>query len=281
MLPAELPAQVEPVAIGEIGPDTDWMRAVEGVEAVVHLAARVHMTGEEASSALPRFRAVNTAGPAALARAARDSSVRRFVLVSTTTVYGDRSGARPFDESSPPAPATPYAQSKLEAEQLVAGILKGSPTELVVLRPPLVYGPGAKGNFARLVRLVQRGIPLPLGSVRNKRSLVFVDNLADAIMRALDHPAAAGRTYIVSDGEDVSTPDLIARLAAALGRQPRLFAVPPALLRLGGALLGRRDEVGRLLDDMVVDSSRIRTELGWRPPFTVGEGLSHSVALTS
>jgi nucleoside-diphosphate-sugar epimerase len=239
------------------------------------------MTGEDAGDALPRFRAVNAAGSAALARAARTAGVRRLVLLSTTTVYGDRSHGRPFDESSPPAPATPYAQSKLEAEQLVAGILKGSPTELVVLRPPLVYGPGAKGNFARLVRLVQRGIPLPLGSVRNKRSLVFVDNLADAIMRALDHPAATGRTYVVSDGEDVSTPDLIARLAAALGRQPRLFAVPPALLRLVGALLGRGDEIGRLLDDMAVDSSRIRTELGWRPPFTVDEGLSRSVALTS
>jgi nucleoside-diphosphate-sugar epimerase len=275
------PSAVEQAVVGEIGPDTDWTRAVESVEAVVHLAARVHMTGEDASTALPRFRAVNAAGSAALARAARTAGVRRLVLLSTTTVYGDRSHGQPFDESSPPAPATPYAQSKLEAEQLVAGILKGSPTELVVLRPPLVYGPGAKGNFARLVRLVQRGIPLPLGSVRNKRSLVFVDNLADAILRALDHPAAAGRTYVVSDGEDVSTPDLIARLAAALGRQPRLIAFPPALLRLAGTLLGRGDEVGRLLDDMAVDSSRIRTELGWRPPFTVDEGLSRSVALTS
>jgi nucleoside-diphosphate-sugar epimerase len=278
---APLPAGVESIAVGDLGPETDWTRAVEGIDAIVHLAARVHMTGEDAGDALPRFRAVNAAGSAALARAARTAGVRRLVLLSTTTVYGDRSHGRPFDESSPPAPATPYAQSKLEAEQLVAGILNGSPTELVVLRPPLVYGPGAKGNFARLVRLVQRGIPLPLGSVRNKRSLVFVDNLADAIMRALDHPAATGRTYVVSDGEDVSTPDLIARLAAALGRQPRLFAVPPALLRLVGALLGRGDEIGRLLDDMAVDSSRIRTELGWRPPFTVDEGLSRSVALTS
>ncbi len=280
-LPTELPAQVEPIAVGDIGPDTDWTRAVEGIDAIVHLAARVHMTGEDAGDALPRFRAVNAAGSAALARAARAAGVRRLVLLSTTTVYGDRSVGRPFDESTPPAPVTPYAQSKLEGEQLASDILKGSPTELVVLRPPLVYGPDAKGNFARLVRLVQRGIPLPLGSVRNRRSLVFVGNLADAILRALDHPAAAGRTYIVSDGEDVSTPELIARLAAALGRQPRLIAFPPALLRLAGTLLGRGDEIGRLLDDMAVDSSRIRTELGWRPPFTVDEGLSHSVALTS
>jgi nucleoside-diphosphate-sugar epimerase len=277
-LPPALPPQVESTVIGDIGPDTDWAHAVGGVDAIVHLAARVHMTGERADDALPRFRAVNAAGTTHLARAARAAGVRRLVLLSTTTVYGDRSTAQPFDDSSPPAPATPYAQSKLEAEQLAAEVLAGSPTELVILRPPLVYGPGAKGNFARLVRLVQRGIPLPLASVRNKRSLVFVDNLADAIVRALDHPAAAGRTYVVSDGEDVSTPDLIARMAAALGRPSRLFAFPPALLRAAGALLGRADEVGRLLDDMVVDSSRIRTELGWRPPFTLGEGLRRSVA---
>jgi nucleoside-diphosphate-sugar epimerase len=271
------PSAVEQAVVGDIGPETAWARAVDGVDAVVHLAARVHMTGEDASTALPLFRAVNAAASAALVRATRDARVRRFVFLGTTTVYGDRSPDRAFDESSPAVPATPYAQSKLEAEQLLAEALGRSATELVVLRPPLVYGPNAKGNFARLVRLVQRGIPLPLASVRNKRSLVFVDNLVDAILRALDHPAAAGRTYIVSDGEDVSTPDLVARLAAALGRQPRLIAFPPALLRLTGTLLGRGDEIGRLLDDMVVDSSRIRAELGWSPPCTLDQGLRHSV----
>jgi nucleoside-diphosphate-sugar epimerase len=276
VLPAALPAKVESVAVGEIGPQTEWARAIEAVDAVVHLAARVHMTGEEQSTALPLFRAINTAGSATLARAARDAGVRRFVLVSSTTVYGDRSHGKAFDESSAPAPATPYAQSKLEAERLVAEALAGSATELVILRPPLVYGPDAKGNFARLVRLVRRGVPLPLASVRNRRSLVYVGNLVDAIVHALDHPAAAGRTYVVSDGEDVSTPDLIARVAAALGRPARLFAFPPALLRLAGAVLGRGDEIGRLLDDMVVDGSRIRTELGWRPPFRLYQGLEHS-----
>jgi nucleoside-diphosphate-sugar epimerase len=272
----QLPPQVEPVAVGDIGPETDWTRAVEGADAVVHLAARVHMTGEDASTALPLFRAVNAAASETLARAARNAGVRRFVLLSTTTVYGDRSRSRPFDESSAPAPASPYAQSKLEAEQRVAAALAGSPTELVVLRPPLVYGPNAKGNFARLVRLVQRGVPLPLASLRNRRSLVFVDNLVDAIVRCLDHPAAAGRTYVVSDGEDLSTPDLFARTAAALGRPPRLFAFPPALLRLAGTLVGRGDETSRLLDDMAVDSSRIRAELAWHPPFTLGQGLGRS-----
>jgi nucleoside-diphosphate-sugar epimerase len=275
--PAHLPAEVEPVAIGDIGPDTDWARAVDGIDALVHLAARVHMTGEDAARALPRFRAVNTAGAASLARAARRAGVGRFVFASTTTVYGDRSLGRPFDESSCTAPATPYAQSKLEAERELAEILGGSATELVVLRSPLVYGPGAKGNFARLVRLVQRGVPLPLASVRNRRSLVFVENLVDAIVRVLDHPAAAGRTYVVSDGEEVSTPDLIAKIAAALGRPSRLFAFPPALLRLAGTLLGRGDETSRLLGDMAVDGSRIRRELGWAPPYSLDEGLARSL----
>jgi nucleoside-diphosphate-sugar epimerase len=278
--PADLPAEVEQVAIGEIRPDTDWTRAVAGVDAVVHLAARVHMTGERTPNALPRFRAVNTAGSAALARAARDAGVHRLVFLSTTTVYGDRSRGQPFDESTPTAPATPYAQSKLEAERELAAILAASVTELVVLRPPLVYGPGAKGNFARLIRLVERGVPLPLGSIRNRRSLVFVENLVDAILRALDHPAAAGRTYVVSDGEDVSTPDLIVRIAAAVGRRSRLFAFPPALLRLAGTFLGRADEMSRLLDDMAVDSSRFRRELGWAPPFSLDEGLVRSCAGT-
>jgi len=274
---ADLPIQVESVAIGEIGQETDWTRALDGVGTVVHLAARVHMTGEDAAHALPRFRAVNAAGSAVLARAARNAGVRRFVLVSTTTVYGDRNPGQPFDESSPPAPASPYAQSKLEAERVVADTLGGSATEFVVLRAPLVYGANAKGNFARLVRLVQSGVPLPFASIQNRRSVVFVDNLVDAIVRALDHPAAAGRTYVVSDGQDVSTPDLIARIAAGLGRHSRLFAFPAVLLRLAGTLLGRPDEISRLLDDMAVDGSRIRRELGWTPPFTVEEGLARSL----
>lgn len=276
-----LPVDAELVAISTIGPETNWMRAVEGADAIVHLAARVHMTGESTPDALPLFRAVNAAGSATLARAARAAGVRRLVLLSTTTVYGDRSLGRPFDEASLPAPVTPYARSKLEAEQLVAEALRGSSTEFVVLRPPLVYGAGAKGNFERLVRLVRRGIPLPLASVHNRRSLVYVGNLVDAIVRCLYHPGAAGHTYVVSDGEDVSTPQLIARIAAALGRRPRLIPMPAALLRFAGKLIGRADEVARMLDDMAVDSSRIRRELDWQPAFTLDEGLSQSVRLTT
>jgi nucleoside-diphosphate-sugar epimerase len=147
----------------------------------------------------------------------------------------------------------------------------------VILRPPLVYGPGARGNFARLVRLVARGVPLPLGAVRNRRSLLYVGNLVDAIVRALEHPAGANQSFMVSDGEDLSTPELVRRIARALGKPARLVPVPPALLRLGGTLAGRSADVARLLDDLVVDSSRIRARLDWTPPCRLDEGLDRSV----
>jgi nucleoside-diphosphate-sugar epimerase len=270
------PPNVEAVVVGDIGGATDWIAAVAGVDAVVHLAARVHVTGADARTDEELFRAVNVEGAAKLARAAREACVRRFVLASSTTVYGERSTAEPFTESSPLAPSTPYARSKLEGEQAVADALGGSGTELVVLRPPLVYGPGAKGNFARLVGLVERGVPLPLASVRNRRSVVFVGNLVDAFIRALDHPAAAGRTYNVSDLRDVSTPELIAAIAAGLGRRPRLAPCPVRLLRIAAALGGRGDELSRLVDSMAVDASRLRDELDWKPPFRLEEGIARS-----
>jgi nucleoside-diphosphate-sugar epimerase len=275
---APLPPGVEAVAVGEIGAATDWRTAVSGIDAVVHLAARVHVTGDDARAGEDLFRAVNIDGAARLARAARETRVRRFVLASSTTIYGDRSLGVPFAESSAPAPATPYARSKLDGERAVAEALAGSETELVVLRPPLVYGPGAKGNFERLVRLVERGVPLPLASVRNRRSILFLGNLVDAIVRALDHPAAAGRTYNVADLRDVSTPELIAGIAAALRRRARLLPCPVGMLRAAAALAGRSEEVSRLVDDMVVDASRMCADLGWAPPFTLAQGLAHSIA---
>lgn len=269
---------VEAVAVSEIGPATDWRAAVSGVDAIVHLAARVHVTRDDARTGEPLFRAVNVDGAVGLARATREARVRRFILASSTTIYGDRSGGAAFVESSPPAPVTPYARSKLEGERAVAAVLAGSDTALVVLRPPLVYGPGAKGNFERLVRLVERGLPLPFASVRNRRSLLFVGNLVDAIVRALDHPAAAGRTYNVADLRDVTTAELISGIAAALGRRPRLWPCPVGVLRAAAALAGRREEISRLIEDMAVDVSRMRAELDWEPPFTLEQGLARSVA---
>jgi nucleoside-diphosphate-sugar epimerase len=269
---------VEAVAVGGIGAATDWRTAVSGIDAVVHLAARVHVTGDDARAGEDLFRAVNVDGATGLARAARETRVRRFVLASSTTIYGDRSLGVPFAESSVPAPATPYARSKLDGERAVAEALAGSETELVVLRPPLVYGPGAKGNFERLVRLVERGVPLPLASVRNRRSILFLGNLVDAIVRAIDHPAAAGKTYNVADLRDVSTPELIAGIAAALRRRARLLPWPVGMLRAAAALAGCSEELSRLVDDMAVDASRMRADLGWAPPFTLAQGLAQSIA---
>jgi nucleoside-diphosphate-sugar epimerase len=269
-----LPREVETAVIGDIGPETDWRTALAGVGAIVHLAARAHVLRDSSPDVHALYRAVNTLGALRLAEAAAAAGVRRFVFLSSARVHGDHSTGAPFTESSPLAATDPYGRSKAEAERGLAALAAAGGLDPVILRPPLVYGPGARGNFARLVRLVARGVPLPLGAVRNRRSLVFVGNLVDAIVRSLDHPAAARETFMVSDGEDVSTPELIRRIARVLGKSTRLTPVPPAVLRLGGRLVGRSDDVARLLDDLVVDSSRIGERLGWRPPFTLDEGLA-------
>jgi nucleoside-diphosphate-sugar epimerase len=269
-----LPREVETAVIGDIGPETDWHTALAGVDAIVHLAARAHVLRDSSPDVHALYRAVNTLGALRLAEAAAAAGVRRFVFLSSARVHGDHSTGAPFTESSPLAATDPYGRSKAEAERGLAALAAAGGLDPVILRPPLVYGPGARGNFARLVRLVARGVPLPLGAVRNRRSLVFVGNLVDAIVRSLDHPAAARETFMVSDGEDVSTPELIRRIARVLGKSTRLIPVPPAVLRLSGRVVGRSDDVARLLDDLVVDSSRIGERLGWRPPFTLDEGLA-------
>jgi nucleoside-diphosphate-sugar epimerase len=273
-----LPAGVEAMQVGEIGPRTDWREALAGVGAVVHLAARAHVLDEASPDAFALYRAVNALGALTLAEAAAAAGVRRFVFLSSVRAHGARTTGVPFTESSPLAAEDPYGRSKAEAEVGLARVARGTGLEPVVLRPPLVYGAEARGNFARLIRLVGRGIPLPLGSVRNRRSLLYVGNLVDAIVQSLRHPAAAHETFLLSDGEDVSTPELVRRIARALGRPARLMPVPPALLRFGGALAGRRDDVARLLDDLVVDSARIRARLGWTPPYTLDQGLAETAA---
>jgi nucleoside-diphosphate-sugar epimerase len=264
----------EQVAIGEIGPATDWTRGLAGVDAIVHLAARAHVLRDATPDAYALYSAVNTRGALRLAEAAAAAGVRRFVFLSSARVHGERSTGAPFTETSPLVADDPYGRSKAEAERGLASLASAGKLDPVILRPPLVYGPEARGNFARLVALVARGVPLPFGAVRNRRSLVYVGNLLDAIVTALDHPAAAGQTFMVSDGQDVSTPELIRRIGRALGKPARLVPVPPALLRLGGTLAGRSDDMARLLDDLVVDSTRIRTALAWSPPYTLDQGLA-------
>jgi len=264
---------LDAIAVGEIGPATDWRAALERVEAVVHLAARTHVLRETAPDPLAAYLRVNAQGTERLARSAASCGVRRLVFLSSVKVNGERTAERPYSESDPPRPEDNYGASKRDAEQALACVAAETGLEMVVLRPPLIYGPGVKANFLRLMRLIARGVPLPLEAVVNRRSLIFAGNLAHAIVTTLDAPSAAGRTYLVSDGEDVSTPELVRRLAHALGVKPRLLPVPLAALSVAAALAGKRAELARLTHSLQVDSSRIRSELAWRPPFTLAQGL--------
>ncbi len=248
------------------------LQDIKRVDAVVHLAARAHVLAERENDPLSEYRRVNVKGTLNLARQAAKCGAKRFVFISTVGVLGNRS-TRPFTESDPPDPVEPYAVSKFEAENGLRHLADETGMELVVCRPPLVYGPLAPGNFSRLFRIIGKGLPLPLGAVRNRRSLVAVDNLVDLIITCIDHPAAAGKTFLVSDGQDLSTPELIRRLAEAMGRPARLFPVPPGLLRLGGRLTGHAAEVERLIDSLQVDIGYTCGTLDWRPPVPAAEAL--------
>jgi UDP-N-acetyl-alpha-D-quinovosamine dehydrogenase len=261
---------IERTVAGEIGPDTDWFRPLADVDVVVHLAARVHVMREAGRRPLSEFRRVNVAGTLNLARQAVAASVKRFVFVSSVKVNGD-SGC--FTEEDAPAPADPYGISKHEAELGLMEMAERGIMEVVIIRPPLVYGPGVEANFQALMRAVARGVPLPVGAARNRRSLVALDNLLSFIAACIEHPAAANETFFVSDGEDLSTPDLIRRLGRALGRPARLVPVPVWVLTLGAAAVGRRDLVRRLVGTLQVDVSKARRLLGWAPPISVDEGL--------
>ena len=280
------------ISVGNIDDQTAWGDALSGVTMVVHLAARVHVMHDTVTNPLAEFRKVNAAGTERLARSAAAAGVQRFVFVSSIKVNGEkisflnqhaqqisanplsmRGSLRPFSEDDAPNPQDTYAVSKWEAEQVLRQIAQETGMEVVIIRPPLVYGPRVGANFLKLLKLIKKGMPLPFGLIDNQRSLIYVGNLVDAIITCLEHPAAAGQTYLVSDGEDVSTPELINRMASALECPARLLPVPPALLRLAGRLTGKSAEVERLLDSLVIDSSKIRRELGWTPPFTMGQGL--------
>lgn len=258
-------------AVGDIGPNTVWRPLLSGCQAVVHAAARVHQMNEGPMDGLQQARRVNTGGSLALARQAAQAGVRRFIFISSVKVNGE---AGAFDASQPCRPADAYGISKLEAESGLAQIAAQSGMELIVLRLPLVYGPGVRANFLRLMKAVDRGMPLPFGKVNNRRSLLYLGNLADAIHACLmGPPSTAARTWYVSDDEDVSTAALARGIALALGVPARLIPVPPALLRLAAAMLGKADAAKRLLGSLTVDCHTLRRELGWQPPFSVQEGL--------
>lgn len=286
-MPAQPVTGVDYRIVGDLDADTNWRAALAGVEGVIHCAARVHVMRETSDDPLAAFRSANVAGTERLARQAVAAGVKRLVFISSIKVNGEEtSPASPlpsllprgergsFREDDAPAPQDPYGQTKWEAEAMLARVAQETGLEVVIVRPPLVYGPGVKGNLARLLSWVERGVPLPLAGIRNARSLIGIDNFTSALQACLIHPAAAGRTYLVRDGEDVSTPELVRRLGRHLGKPARLFALPAPLLEGLAALVGRRADVQRLTGSLVVDDSRIRRELNWIPPRTLDEGLA-------
>jgi UDP-glucose 4-epimerase len=266
----------ETVRVADLSGDTDWTAALTGADAVIHAAGRAHIMREPSpESALDAYRVANVAATASLARQSAAMKVRRFIFISSIKVNGESTDDRPpFTASDTPRPSDPYSQSKWEAEQELGLISKVTGMEIVIIRPPLVYGPGVKANFRRMMRYVHRGIPLPLGAVRNKRSLVALDNLVDLLATCVDHPNAAGRTFLVSDGESLSTPELLNRLGDALGKRALLIPVPQRLLKIGGLIFGRREFTKRLCSSLEIDMTAARSDLGWSPP------VSSIVALT-
>jgi nucleoside-diphosphate-sugar epimerase len=265
--------------LGDLGrtPAADLAAALAGIDAVVHLAGRAHVMRETAADPLAEFRRVNVDGTVRLAEAAVRAGVKRLVFVSSVKVNGERSGERPLHADDPPAPEDAYGLSKLEAERRLREIEASTGLAVAIVRPPLIYGPGVKGNLERLARLVARGVPLPLGRVANRRSLLGVDNLAELLARCIDHPAAAGGTFLASDDDDVSTPGLVRRLAAAMNKPARLVPVPVPVLALAARVAGRRDAFERLCGSLQVDIAATKARLDWTPSVSLDQGLRRMV----
>ena len=258
------------ILVPDIAAELDLRALVEGIDVLVHLAAIAHRS----SSSDAEIREVNCNAAVRLAEAAA-GIVRRFVFLSSVKVHGEDSGADPYSEVRTLSPEDAYARAKLDAERALTEAAARSGMELVSVRPPLVYGPGVKANFLRLLGWVDSGLPLPFASVRNRRSLIYLGNLVDAIVRCAEHPSARG-PFLVSDEGFVSTPELASRVARALGRPARLVPVPLGFLQLAGMIAGRRDEIRRLTGNLVVDPSKARRLLDWRPPYTLDQGLAET-----
>lgn len=272
--PLDARAGSETVRVDGLGPQTDWSEAVRGVHVVVHCAARVHVMRESAEDPLAEFRRINVAGTVALARQAARAGVARFIFLSSIKVNGEETAhGKPFTADDTPVPVDPYGMSKHEAEIALGRIASETGMAVIIIRPVLVYGPGVKGNFLSLMRLLTMGVPLPLGAVENRRSLIALDNLSDLVMTCARHPAAPNRTFLASDGEDLSTTALLRRLAAALDVTPRLIPVPALLLRAITTMTGLGSIGRRLMGSLQVDIAPTKELLGWTPPTAVGEAL--------
>lgn len=274
---AEEASNESSIFYGDLSANFDWSEALSGVSSVVHCAARVHVMRELARNPLDEFRAINVAGTLNLARQAAMAGAKRFVFISSIGVNGGETFDKPFSAEDAASPHTPYAVSKYEAEVALLQLAKDLGMEVVIIRPPLIYGPGAPGNFASLVKLLRSGIPVPLASVTaNRRSFVYLGNLLDLIETCLVHPAAANNTFLVSDGEDLSTAVMLRRLGSAMGAPAWLIPFPVALLRLGAQVLGRSSVVQSLCGSLEVDIAKTQNLLDWTPPFDVDEGLSQT-----
>lgn len=260
--------------VGELNSSTNWREALADINVVIHAAARVHVMNDKASDPLAAFRQANVEGTLALARQAVQAGVRRFVFISSIKVNGEGSEpGRPYRADDMPMPVDAYGVSKREAEDALRELANATGMEVVIIRPVLVYGPGVKANFHSMMRWLSAGVPLPLGSIGNSRSLVYLDNLADLILTCVEHPAAGNQIFLASDGEDLSTTQLLRRLGSALGRPARLLPIPEALLRLVSSSLGRRAIAQRLCGSLQVDISKNSQLLGWTPVFSVDDAL--------
>ncbi len=262
------------VSVGELSQSTDWTKALEKQHVVIHTAARAHIMHEETSDPLAEYRKVNVEGTLNLARHAVAAGVQRFIFISSIKVNGEATvNGSAFGADDKPAPEDAYGLSKLEAEQGLMDIAAKTGMEVVIIRPPLIYGPGVKGNFASMIKLVEKGLPLPLGAIHNQRSLVGIDNLIDLIIRCIDHPAAANQVFLAGDGEDLSTTELLRGVGKAMGQPARLVPVPEGLLQFGATLLGKKAMAQRLLGSLQIDISKTCELLDWKPPYTVEDGL--------
>lgn len=276
--PCELPGGTELHVVKDLDDRNGWREALSGVSAVIHTAARAHVMHESSADPLAEFRRVNVLGTLDLANQAASAGVPRFLFISSIGVNGAATSAMPYSATDKPEQQSAYAVSKYEAELGLQALATGTGMEVVIVRPPLVYGPGAPGNFGSLLQWLKRGVPLPLGAVtHNRRSFVALDNLVDLLITCIAHPAAANQTFLVSDGEDLSTADLLLRLGRAMNQPARLLPIPPSLLQLGAKLLGKGDMAQRLLGSLQVDIGHTRNTLNWAPPISVDEGLRRAV----
>lgn len=264
--------------VGDIGPDTEWEESLRNIEVVIHLAARVHMLHESGDNVAAAYRHVNRDGTTRLAEQATHAGVRRLIFLSSIKVNGEgtRPG-QPYTEADPANPQDAYGISKWEAEEILRQMDHRGAVETVIVRPPLIYGPRVGANFLRLIKLVDRGLPLPFGQTGNKRSLIALENLCDFLLCCITHPAASGQTFLVSDGKDLSTTELVQHIGQHLGKTPLLLPVPYGMIRLPAALLNREELVTRLWGSLQVDINKARQLLGWQPPVPVNTGIHETV----